>query len=110
MVTVGGMNASRETWRESNKISDKTAASVREQVAAMGSELLEVGLYNPNARTGESVMIPRIWDAATLIRCVPWLRHQSGEFIVHLIFKCLKTWTFAFRNLADTDDLFVRSP
>jgi hypothetical protein len=34
----------------------------------------------------------------------------SGEFIVHLIFKCLKTWTSASRNSADTDDLFVRSP
>jgi transposase len=34
----------------------------------------------------------------------------KGEFIVHLIFKCLKTWTFGFRNSADTDDLFVRSP
>jgi len=72
------MNASGETWRQSNKTSGKTAASVREQVAAMGSELFEVGLYNPNARTGESVMIPRIWDAGTLLKCVPWLRHQNS--------------------------------
>jgi hypothetical protein len=34
----------------------------------------------------------------------------SGEFIMHLIFKYLKTGTFAARNSADTDDLFVRSP
>ena len=38
------------------------------------------------------------------------LNAASGEFIVHLIFKCLKTWTFASRNAADTDALFVRSP
>ena len=36
--------------------------------------------------------------------------HRKGEFIVHLISKCLKTWTFASRNSADTDNLFVRSP
>ena len=36
--------------------------------------------------------------------------YGCGEFIVHLIFKCLKTWTFASRNSADTNDLFVRSP
>jgi len=35
---------------------------------------------------------------------------RSGEFIVHLIFKYLKTLTSASRNSADTDDLFVRSP
>ncbi len=78
VVTVADMNASRETWRQSNKTFGKTTASVREQVAAMGSDLFEVGLYNPNARTGESVMIPRIWDAGALLKCVPWLRHQNS--------------------------------
>ena len=38
------------------------------------------------------------------------LRGRKGEFIVHLIFKCLKTLTSDSRNSADTDDLFVRSP
>ncbi|MGA2602288.1 MAG: DNA-primase RepB domain-containing protein, partial [Bryobacteraceae bacterium] len=45
----------------------------------MGSELFEVGLYNPNAGTGESVMIPRVWDAETVARSVSWLRHQNRE-------------------------------
>ena len=45
----------------------------------MGSELFEVGLYNPNAGAGESVMIPRVWDAGTIVKSVPWLRHQNRE-------------------------------
>jgi integrase len=45
----------------------------------MGSELFEVGLYNPNAGAGESVMIPRIWDAGTIVKSVPWLRLQNRE-------------------------------
>jgi len=57
------MNASAERWRQSNKTTGKTAAAVEQQVAAMGSELFEVGLYNPNPGAGESVMIPRVWDA-----------------------------------------------
>jgi hypothetical protein len=36
----------------------------------MGSELFEVGLYNPNAGAGESVMIPRVWDAGTIVKSV----------------------------------------
>jgi hypothetical protein len=73
------MNASAERWRQSNKATGKTAAAVQQQVAAMGSELFEVGLYNPNAGAGESVMIPRVWDAETIVKSVPWLRHQNRE-------------------------------
>jgi hypothetical protein len=73
------MNASAERWRQSNKTTSKTAVAVRQQIAAMGSELFEVGLYNPNAGAGESVMIPRVWDAGTIVRSVPWLRHQNRE-------------------------------
>ena len=43
----------------------------------MGSELYEVGLYDPNAAAGESVMIPRVWNAETTLKSVPWLRHQN---------------------------------
>jgi hypothetical protein len=43
----------------------------------MGSELFEVGLYNPNAGAGELVMILRVWDAGTIVKSVPWLRHQN---------------------------------
>jgi len=46
----------------------------------MGCDIFEVGLCNLNAvAAGESVMIPRVWDAATLLRSVPWLRHQNRE-------------------------------
>ncbi len=71
------MNASAEGSRQSNKAPGKTAAAVQQQVAAMGSELFEVGLYNPNVGAGESVMIPRVWDADTIVKSVPWLRYQN---------------------------------
>jgi hypothetical protein len=45
----------------------------------MGSELFEIGLYNPSVGAGESVMIPRVWDAGTVVKSVPWLRHQNCE-------------------------------
>jgi hypothetical protein len=45
----------------------------------MGTELFEVGLYDPNVGAGESIMIPRIWDAGTIVKSVPWLRHQNRE-------------------------------
>jgi hypothetical protein len=73
------MNASSERRPQSDEAMGKTAAAVRQQVAAMGSELFDVGLYNPNAGAGESLMIPRVWDAETLAKSVPWLRHQNRE-------------------------------
>jgi hypothetical protein len=73
------MNASAERWRQSNKTTGKTTAAVQQQVAAMGSELFEVGLYNPNAAAGESVMMPRVWEAGTIVKSVPWLRLQNRE-------------------------------
>jgi hypothetical protein len=72
------MNASA-TRRQSNRATGKTATAVQQQVAAMDSELFEVGLYNPNAHAGESIMIPRVWDAETIVRSVPWLRHQNRD-------------------------------
>jgi hypothetical protein len=73
------MNASAERWQQSNWAMGKTAAAVQRQVAAMGSELFEVGLYKPDAESGESVMIQRVWDAETTVQSVPWLRHQNRE-------------------------------
>ncbi len=73
------MNASAERWQHSNEVKGTTAAAVQQQVAAMGSELFEVGLYNPNAGAGEWAMIPRVWDAETIVKSVPWLRHQNRE-------------------------------
>lgn len=51
--------------------------AVQRQIVTMGSELFEVGLYNPSVGAGESVMIPRVWDAETIVKSVPWLRHQN---------------------------------
>ena len=73
------MNASAERWRQSNKTTGKSAAAVQQHVAAMGSELFEVGLYNPDAGASESIMIPRVWDSETIVKSVPWLRHQNRE-------------------------------
>ena len=73
-----GMNTSATT-RQSNKAAGKTLTAVQQQVAAMGSELLEVGLYDPDAGARQSVMIPRVWDAETIVKSVPWLRHQNRK-------------------------------
>lgn len=73
------MNASTERSRESDNMTGKTAAAVQQQVSAMGSELFEVGLYKPDAGPGESIMIGRVWDAGTIVKSVPWLRHQNRE-------------------------------
>jgi hypothetical protein len=45
----------------------------------MGSELFEVGLFKPDARAGEALMIPRVWDREALMRSIGWLRYQNRE-------------------------------
>jgi hypothetical protein len=54
----------------------RTFDAVRRQIAAMGSDVFEVGLFNPNV-AGEPIMLPRTWDADTLLRSVPWMRLQN---------------------------------
>jgi hypothetical protein len=73
------MDASIEIWPQTSNASDRTAIAVTQQVAAMGSELFEVGLFKPDAEPTESVMIPRVWDTDQVIKSVPWLRHQNYE-------------------------------
>ena len=41
------------------------------------ADLFEIGLFNPDAGPTESVMIPRVWDAETILKSVAWLRHQN---------------------------------
>jgi hypothetical protein len=72
------MNPSTERWRQRNT-RDKTTGAVRQQIAAMGSELFEVGLYDPDPGATEPIMIPRIWDSETIVKSVAWLRHQNSE-------------------------------
>jgi hypothetical protein len=59
---------------------DRTTRAVQQQIAAMGTQVFEVGLFKPSAaEEGRAVMIPRIWDSATLIRSIPWLRMQNAD-------------------------------
>lgn len=59
---------------------DKTKRAVEQQVAAMGVEVFEVGLFKPTARDeGRAVMMPRTWDIDTLTRSIPWLRLQNAD-------------------------------
>jgi hypothetical protein len=59
---------------------DKTEHAVRQQIAGMGARVFEVGLFKPDTSAhGHASMIPRVWDADTLIRSVPWLRFQNAD-------------------------------
>lgn len=58
---------------------DRTTHAVVNQVRAMGFEVFEVGLFKPTATGKEPVMLPRTWDIDTLLRSVPWLRHQNRD-------------------------------
>src|ERR1700683_3935927 len=73
------MDTSIEIWPQSSSASDRTTIAVMQQIAAMGSDLFEVGLFKPDAEPTESVMIPRVWDTSHVIKSVPWLRHQNCE-------------------------------
>ena len=72
------MNVHTENWLEPTNASCKTTfEAVHRQAAAMGVELFEVGLYKADAGTTEASMIPRVWDVQTILKSVPWLRHQN---------------------------------
>jgi hypothetical protein len=59
---------------------DRTTRAAQQQIVAMGTQVFEVGLFKPSAaEEGRAVMIPRIWDSATLIRSIQWLRMQNAE-------------------------------
>ena len=59
---------------------DRTTRAAQQQIAAMGTQVFEVGLFKPSAaEEGRAVMIPRIWDSATLIRSIPWLCMQNAD-------------------------------
>jgi hypothetical protein len=53
--------------------------AVEHQLTAMAPELYEIGLFNPNAEPNDSIMILRVWDAETILKSLPWLRHQNRE-------------------------------
>lgn len=52
---------------------------VEKQVRAMGGDVFEVGLFKPSANGKEAAMLPRTWDVETLLRSIPWLKHQNRD-------------------------------
>src|SRR5215467_8595879 len=58
---------------------NRTVEAVERQVEAMAAEVFEVGLFKPDAKEHEPIMVPRVWDAASLLKSVPWLRHQNRD-------------------------------
>lgn len=58
---------------------ERTARAVERQITAMGCEMFELGLFNPEVRERGPIMIPRTWDADTLVRSVPWLRGENRD-------------------------------
>ncbi len=57
----------------------KTVEAIERQISAMGSAFFEVGLLQLDASNGELRMIPRVWEAKTLIASAGWLRYQNRE-------------------------------
>lgn len=58
---------------------DRTTDAVSWQIAVMGSSVFEVGLFKPDAPPPQPTMVPRAWDADTLLRSVTWLRRENRE-------------------------------
>jgi len=59
-----------------------TQIAVEQQIAAMGCEVYEIGLFKPHTPGSDSrepEMLPRTWDYATLLKSVPWLRYQNSQ-------------------------------
>jgi len=45
----------------------------------MASAVFEIGLFKPDAAGNEPIMLPRVWDADTLLRSVAWLRYHNRD-------------------------------
>src|SRR5579883_2604688 len=58
---------------------NRTVEAVQRQIEAMGADVFEVGLFKPDAKEREPIMVPRVWDAASLLKSIPWLRHQNRD-------------------------------
>jgi DNA primase RepB-like protein len=53
---------------------DRTHEAVLAQVSAMECNVFELGLYKSGP---QPIMLPRTWDADTLIRSLGWLKHEN---------------------------------
>jgi hypothetical protein len=58
-------------------MSGATTIAVRQQIAAMGCELFEVGVFRSETSGTEASMLLRVWGRDTLLRSVPWLQLQN---------------------------------
>ena len=58
---------------------NRTVEAVERQIEAMAVEVFEVGLFKPDATEREAIMVPRVWDAGSLLKSVPWLRHENRD-------------------------------
>src|SRR5262245_3095317 len=60
---------------------DRTLEAVERQVRAMGTEEFEIGLFKPSTdrAASEPEMLPRVWNAHTVIKSVPWLKFQNRD-------------------------------
>jgi hypothetical protein len=58
---------------------NRTVDAVQRQVEAMAADVFEVGLFKPDAKDGEAIMVPRVWDRDSLAKSIPWLRHQNRD-------------------------------
>lgn len=58
---------------------NKTLRTVERQIRATGCQIIEVGLFKPEAEGTGPVMIPRIWDIEALLRSISWLRMQNRD-------------------------------
>jgi DNA primase RepB-like protein len=54
-----------------------TTTTVRQQTAAMGCELFEVGVFRPETAGTDASMLLRVWDLDTLLSWVTWLQTQN---------------------------------
>ncbi len=58
---------------------DKTTEAVSRQAAAMGCDVFEIGVFKPEAAHTQATMLPRTWDADSLMRSVAWLRRENRD-------------------------------
>lgn len=58
---------------------DWTAGAVKQQIAAMGAEVFEIGLFKPRIDAGsrEPEMLPRTWNIKALLNSLSWLQFQN---------------------------------
>jgi len=57
----------------------RTREAVARHIAVLKSPLYEIGLFRPSTGDGQPEMLPRTWDAKTLITSIPWLRWQNSR-------------------------------